>query len=102
MYAIHVEPTFRADYQRVMRRYPYLRDEFKAAVAELMAHGRVPDSYQPHVLDNPGGNYNAHWDFHLSNGLVDVVVLYVPHKTNPIVRLVRMGTHDELFHGPMR
>lgn len=101
MFEIRVEPAFRADYQRVMRRHPQLRDEFKTAVEELMAHGRVPLSYHPHVLDNPGGNYNAHWDFHLADGLVDVVVLYMPHKTNPIIRLVRMGSHDELFQGPM-
>ncbi len=53
------------------------------------------------ILDNPGGNYNAYWDFHLADGLVDVVVLYMPHKTNPIIRLVRMGSHDELFQGPL-
>lgn len=100
MYEIRVEPTFQADYHRVMRRHPQLREEFKTAIDELMHCGRVPDSYGPHVLDNPGGNYNAHWDFHLSDGLVDVIVLYMPHKTNPVIRLVRMGSHDELFRGP--
>ena len=48
-----------------------------------------------------GGNYNGHIDFHLSDGLVDVVVLYLPHKTNPVIRLVRMGSHQELFQGPL-
>ncbi len=43
---------------------------------------------------------NGHIDFHLSDGLVDVVVLYLPHKTNPVIRLVRMGSHEELFQGP--
>ncbi len=101
MFEIRVEPAFQADYQRVMRRHPQLRAEFKAAVEELIVHGRVPASYRPHILDNPGGNYNAYWDFHLADGLVDVVVLYMPHKTNPIIRLVRMGSHAELFQGPL-
>ena len=102
MFEVKVEPAFQADYKRVMRAYPQLRSEFKAAVEELMANGIVPESYRPHVLGNAGGNYNGHVDFHLSDGLVDVIVLYLPHKTNPIIRLVRMGTHDELFHGPLK
>lgn len=102
MFAVQYEASFKTDFKRVMRRYPELLGEFKAAVAELAAHGVVPEQYRPHELKNPGGNYNGHIDFHLSDGLVDVVVLYLPHKTNPIVRLVRMGTHDELFGGPLK
>ena len=86
MYEIKVEPAFKADYARVMKRHPRLRGEFKEAVSELM---------------RTGGNYNGHIDFHLSDGMVDVVVLYMPHKSNPIIRLVRMGSHDELFQGPL-
>ena len=25
-----------------------------------------------------------------------------PHKTNPVIRLVRMGSHEELFRGKMK
>ena len=84
MFEIEIEAQFKADYKRTMRIHQQLKTEFKAAVAEL---------------SNPGGNYNGHIDFHLSDGLVDVVVLYLPHKTNPVIRLVRMGSHDELFQG---
>lgn len=100
MYAVKVETTFKADYRRVVRRHPFVRGELRVVLGELMQHGRVPEQYAPHVLDNPGGNYNGHVDFHLSDGEVDVIVLYMPHKTNPIIRLVRMGSHDELFRGP--
>ena len=100
MFQIKVEAVFASDYKRVMRKYPNLKSEFKTAVSELASNGAVPASYRPHMLQNPGGNYNGHIDFHLSDGLVDVVVLYLPHKTNPIIRLVRMGSHDELFQGP--
>ena len=101
MYEIKVEPAFKADYARVMKRHPRLRGEFKEAVSELMRTGAVPNEYGPHELSNPGGNYTGHIDFHLSDGMVDVVVLYMPHKSNPIIRLVRMGSHDELFQGPL-
>lgn len=99
MFEIKVEAQFKVDYKRTMRMHPQLKSEFKAAVAELVAHGSLPAEYGAHELSNPGGNYNGHIDFHLSDGLVDVVVLYLPHKTNPVIRLVRMGTHQELFQG---
>lgn len=35
---------------------------------------------------------------HLTEEAFDVLVIYMPHKTNPVVRFVRMGSHDELFH----
>lgn len=100
VFEIKMEPTFVSDYRCVVRSHPRVRAELKAAVAELMANGEVPEAYRPHVLSNPGGNYNGHVDFHLSDGDVDVLVLYLPHKTNPVIRLVRMGSHAELFQGP--
>ena len=102
MFAIKPEPQFLRDYRRVMREHPELKQEFHAAVVELIHYGRVSEQYSPHVLLHTGGNYNAHVDFHLSDGKTDVVVLYMPHKTNPIIRLVRMGSHDELFKGPLK
>lgn len=102
MFEIKIEPVFKTDYTRVIRAHPGIKTEFKAAVGELSKNGRVPAEYNPHELNNPGGNYNGHVDFHLCDGLVDVVVLYMPHKTNPIIRLVRMGSHAELFQGPLR
>lgn len=85
MFEIKVEAQFKADYKRTMRIHPQLKSEFKAAVAELAAHGSLPAEYGAHELSNPGGNYNGHIDFHLSDGLVDVVVLYLPHKTNLVI-----------------
>ena len=104
MFEIKVEAQFKADYKRTMRMHPQLKTEFRAAVAELAARGSLSAEYGAHELSNPGGNYNGHIDFHLSDGLVDVVVLYFAtnnqHKTNPVIRLVRMGSHEELFQGP--
>ncbi len=100
MYEIRLDSSFVADYRRVTRRSPRIKAEFEAAVSELAAHGELPEEYRAHILSNPGGNYNGHVDFHLSDGEVDVIVLYLPHKTNPVIRLVRMGSHDELFQGP--
>ena len=98
-YQVKYEPAFKADYKREMRLHPGLRKEFEAAVRELIETGTVPEQYSPHVLKKLGDNYNGHIDFHLPDGKVDVLVLYLPHKTNPIIRFVRMGSHSLLFGG---
>lgn len=102
MFEIAFEPGFRDDYRRVKRAWPGVTREFAIALELLRVNGTLPEEYGAHELLNPGGNYNGHIDFHLSDGRVDVVVLYRPHKTNPSIRFVRMGTHDELFQGPLR
>ncbi|MBM6907972.1 type II toxin-antitoxin system YafQ family toxin [Collinsella intestinalis] len=96
------DASFTADYRRVTRRYPCIKRELGDAIRELSEHGELPDSHGAHLLGNPGGSYNGHIDFHLSDGKVDVLALYLPHKTNPEIRFVRMGTHEELFQGSVR
>jgi mRNA interferase YafQ len=53
--------------------------------------------YDLHVLSKSTRRYNGLMDFHLSDGKVDIIVLYLPHATNPIIRLVRIGSHKDLF-----
>lgn len=102
MFQIKTDEAFRADYRKVKRSHPHIVPELKAAIEELAINGKVSPCYHPHSLENQGGNYNGHINFHLSDGEVDVVVLYLPHKTNPQIRLVRIGTHSDLFQGPLR
>ena len=101
MYTIKFERSFLSDYRRITRAYPFIKREFEVAMRELAERGELPEMYGAHVLDNPGGNYNGCIDFHLPEGKVDVVVLYLPHRTNPIIRFVRMGSHADLFQGPV-
>lgn len=59
MFEIKVEAQFKVDYKRTMRMHPQLKSEFKAAVAELVAHGSLPAEYGAHELSNPGGTTTA-------------------------------------------
>ena len=102
MFLIKLEPQFMADYARFKRRRPELIGELRDAIDQLAATGSVSEGYRPHALSQPGGNYNEYIDFHLSEGAADVIVLYMPHRTNPVIRLVRIGEHSELFQGPLR
>ena len=102
MWEIQFEQGFIRDVRAVTRQHPQIKEELAVAVEALSETGALPEGYFLHELDNPGGNYNGHMDFHLSDGLVDVVVLCVMHKGHMVIRFVRMGTHEELFRGRLR
>ena len=102
MWEIQFEQGFIRDVRAVARQHPQIRDELAVAVEVLSETGTLPEGYFLHELDNPGDNYSGHMDFHLSDGLVDVVVLRVMHKGRMVIRFVRMGTHEELFRGRLR
>lgn len=101
MFDLTYEPRFKADFRRTMHMHLQLLREFRDAVEELRMSGTLPEEYGAHELDSPGGNYNGCLEFHLADGKVDVLVLYLPHGTNPVIRFIRMGSHDELFRGPV-
>jgi len=102
MYAVKYEPQFKKDYKKFKKDHPELIKDFKNTVNQLVNKGKVGDGYDLHPLDKRGGNYSGHFDYHLSDGKVDVVVIYKPHKTNPIIRLVRIGNHGDLFEEPVK
>lgn len=100
MYQLKVEAQFKQDYKTTKKRYPQLAGELKPALEELSQKGQVSEDYNPHLLNNREGNYNGYFEFHLAEGKIDVLVIYLPHKNNPVIRLVRIGNHTELFQGP--
>lgn len=102
MWQVQFEKGFLRDVKRIARNHPQIKEELAVAVEVLSETGTLPQGYALHELDNPGGNYNGHMDFHLSDGLVDVVVLCVMHDRRLVIRFVRMGSHEELFRGSLR
>ena len=95
------EESFNNDYRRLKKSHPAVIREFEELLPVIVEMGDVPASYGPHLLDKPGGNYTGCMEFHLSEGRYDVVVIYVPHRTNPSIRFVRIGSHQDLFQGPL-
>ena len=99
---VKFEKAFKADYKRIKRENPAAVREFGHVLKTLLEDGKIPSEYNPHLLDNPKANYTGYMGFHLAEGAFDVLVIYMPHKTNPIIRFVRMGSHAELFHDDLR
>ena len=94
------EPQFDQDYTRLSRSHPKLMDDLDDTIDYLQEYGELPEDYVPHVLDNSGGNYNGHWEFHLA-GDIDVLVLYWKRRDHTVIRMVRIGSHSELFQGEL-
>lgn len=102
MYQLKVEPQFKKDYQKLKQHHPELINDLINTLKQLQLNGIVDAEYQPHLLNNRGGNYNGSYEYHLSDGKVDVLVIYMPHKTNPSIRLIRVGSHNELFRSTLK
>lgn len=99
MFIIKYEPQFKKDYKKFKYEHPELIKDFRNTVNQLIKTGKVEQSYDLHPLDKHGGKYSGHFDYHLSDGKVDILVIYKPHKTNPQIRLVRIGNHKDIFGG---
>lgn len=52
--------------------------------------GRVPQEYQPHMLS---GNYKGFMECHVEDNFLLIWI----DETSDIIKLVRLGTHHELF-----
>lgn len=72
--------------------------DLRQALEQLTIFGMVNMSYQPHLLNHLKEKYSGFYEFHLADGKVDVLVIYMPHKTEPAIRLIRIGSHNDLFH----
>lgn len=99
MFKIKYEPQFKKDYKRFRHKHPELVKDFRNTLNQLITTGKVGVGYNLHPLNKKGGKYSGHFYYHLSDGKIDVVVIYKPHKTNPQIRLVRIGSYAELFGG---
>jgi len=52
--------------------------------------GHVPQEYQPHMLS---GNYKGFIEYHVEDNFLLIWI----DETSDIIKLVRLGTHHELF-----
>ena len=90
MYSISVTSQFKRDYKRCLNRNfnIALLDEI---IFELESFGKSPLEYKPHQLK---GKYKKHWECHI---LPDWLLIWLPDHHDRIVKLVRTGTHSDLF-----
>lgn len=82
MITIKFDQQFQTDFKRISRRIPQIVTELEYVIEAIEEYGHVPESYNPHMLDHPRGIYSER-----------------PEAST--IRFIRMGSHDELFDGPL-
>jgi mRNA interferase YafQ len=100
MYELRFERVFVEDYKRIKKLCPRVASEFQEVLREMSRTGTPGSGYSLHELTKTDANYFGCYEFHLSEGRSDVLVIYIPHKSNPVIRFIRMGSHRELFSAP--
>ena len=88
MKAIEAGSRFKKDYARWIKGTP-LEEEFGDLLRMLGSGAALPANYRDHPLK---GRWRGHRDCHLRS---DVVLIY--ERGEKAIRLVRIGSHSELF-----
>lgn len=71
-------------------RKPKKMISLKRVLKYLSEEGSVPASYKPHMLE---GKWKGYMECHVEN---DFLLIWIDETTDTI-KLVRLGTHSELF-----
>lgn len=86
---LRLSTKFKKDLKRYQNK-PSRIAALKAVLRHLKRNGRVPAEYKPHILS---GNYKGYMECHIED---DFLLIWIDEASNTI-KLVRLGTHHELF-----
>ena len=89
MWKLKFTSQFKKDYKRIQNQPEKLK-VLDAVLSALAATGTVPQEYLPHPLS---GNWANHMECHIKG---DFLLIWYD-KGAGIIKLVRMGSHSELF-----
>ncbi|MBQ0074027.1 MAG: type II toxin-antitoxin system YafQ family toxin [Prevotella sp.] len=90
MYSLEYSGQFKRDLKLMAKRGLNI-EEMRTVLNFLANEGQVPASYLPHVLK---GKYAGIWECHINP---DWLLMYDITDSIKLVRLVRTGTHSDLF-----
>ena len=90
MYNIEFSGQFKRDYKLMKKRGADIT-LIRSAIEQLARDAQLPQQYRPHVLS---GNLAGVWECHV---LPDWLMLYEIKDCIRLVRLIRTGTHSDLF-----
>lgn len=80
---------FRKDLKRYMNKPQKLKKLYE--ILRLLQSGEpIPKEYKPHELV---GDYKGHWGRHIDG---DFLLIWID-ENEELIRLVRLGSHSELF-----
>lgn len=80
-------------FKKDLKRYKHasiMLGELQKVLTHLRDNGNVPDKYRPHQLC---GKYKDCMECHVQS---DFLLIWID-KNKPIIKLLRLGSHSELF-----
>ncbi|MBR1463550.1 MAG: type II toxin-antitoxin system YafQ family toxin [Prevotella sp.] len=80
-------------FKKDLKRYIHKQSKLlalKLVTSSLRETGHVPSEYRPHMLS---GNYRGFMECHIED---DFLLIWIDESANTI-KLVRLGTHHELY-----
>jgi len=89
MFILKITSQFKKDLKRIQNK-PDKIIHLKEVLQLLEEEGMLPEKYKPHKLV---GDYAGFMEFHIEN---DLLLIWLDPEEN-IIKLVRLGTHSELF-----
>lgn len=84
---------YTSQFKKDLKRYKHKSDVLDKLeiLLNLLAEGKsIPEKYNPHMLT---GNYHHHMECHVES---DTLLIWYDKETS-IIKLVRFGSHSELF-----
>jgi len=90
MFEIEYTNSFKKDLKLLQRRNVSML-ELKTVIKMLASGEKIPIKFKNHKLK---GNFSNKWDLHIQS---DWILLYTKDELNKIIKLVRTGTHADLF-----
>lgn len=82
-----------SQFKKDLKRYqnqPKKIEKLKVVLGYLQQGACIPQEYKPHRLL---GNYKDYMECHIES---DTLLIWLDENTN-VVKLIRLGTHSELF-----
>ena len=89
MFTLKITSQFKKDLKRIQNN-PNKIKHLKEVLQLLENDGALPDTYKPHKLI---GDYAGFMECHVEN---DLLLIWLDPEEY-IIKLVRLGTHSELF-----
>ena len=89
MRALKLTGQFKKDLKRYKHNAPMLED-LERVLRQLKQNGKVDEKHLPHALT---GNYKGCMECHVQS---DFLLIWIDEEEQ-IVKLVRLGSHSELF-----
>lgn len=80
-------------FKKDLKKYKHATDlieELEKVLKELQQKGTVPEKYSPHPLIS---NYKDCMECHIKS---DFLLIWID-KTRPVIKLLRLGSHSELY-----